>query len=125
MTRMAQVAVFSMAVFALFLGTSVEAAPLPADHPQVAASASVPTPDVSRFDLNSASLKDLRSLPGIGIVKARRIVAGRPYVSVDELRTRNILPKATYEKIQDRLMVEDRKGADGAEQAEGSGHRKP
>ncbi|HDR06894.1 MAG TPA: helix-hairpin-helix domain-containing protein, partial [Candidatus Coatesbacteria bacterium] len=38
------------------------------------------------LDLNRAPLHELVTLPGIGEVLARRIIAGRPYSSVDELK---------------------------------------
>lgn len=38
-----------------------------------------------RVDLNTASPTELTSLAGIGPKLAERIVAGRPYASVDEL----------------------------------------
>jgi competence protein ComEA len=37
------------------------------------------------IDLNSASQKELESIKGIGSATAKKIVAGRPYKSVDEL----------------------------------------
>jgi competence protein ComEA len=37
-------------------------------------------------DLNSASEKDLEALPGVGPATAKKIVAGRPYKSADELK---------------------------------------
>jgi competence protein ComEA len=37
-------------------------------------------------DLNSASEKDLEELPGVGPATAKKIVAGRPYKSADELK---------------------------------------
>lgn len=38
------------------------------------------------IDLNTGSLTELESLPNIGPTLARRIVAGRPFADVDELR---------------------------------------
>jgi competence protein ComEA len=38
------------------------------------------------LDLNSASEKDLEALPGVGPATAKKIVAGRPYKSADELK---------------------------------------
>lgn len=35
--------------------------------------------------MNTASQKELETLPGIGPVIARRIIGGRPYRTVDEL----------------------------------------
>jgi DNA uptake protein ComE-like DNA-binding protein len=37
------------------------------------------------IDLNTASEKQLETLPGVGPAIARRIVEGRPYRTVDEL----------------------------------------
>lgn len=36
-------------------------------------------------DLNTASLKELEALKGVGLVSAKKIIAARPYRSVDEL----------------------------------------
>ena len=38
-----------------------------------------------RVNLNTATLTELESIPGIGPARARQIVARRPYKSVDEL----------------------------------------
>jgi competence protein ComEA len=38
-----------------------------------------------RVNLNTATLTELESIPGIGTVLAKQIVAGRPYASVDDL----------------------------------------
>jgi len=39
----------------------------------------------AKVDLNTASEKELDSLPGVGLTTAKKIIAGRPYASVDEL----------------------------------------
>jgi len=38
------------------------------------------------IDINRASQEELMSLPGVGEVIARRIIEGRPYRTVDDLR---------------------------------------
>jgi competence protein ComEA len=51
-------------------------------------------------DLNTATIGQLKTLPGMGEVYARRIVAGRPYSAKNQLVTRGIIPQAAYEKVQ-------------------------
>jgi len=45
------------------------------------------------IDLNSASQKDLESLKGIGPALAKKIIAGRPYTSIDDLKKAGISEK--------------------------------
>jgi DNA uptake protein ComE-like DNA-binding protein len=45
-----------------------------------------------KVDINTASLKDLEDLPGIGTVMAQKIMAGRPYKSVADLKHAGIPP---------------------------------
>ena len=55
-------------------------------------------------DINSASQKDLEAVKGIGPATAKKIIAGRPYKSVDELSKAGLSAK-TIEKIKPFVTV--------------------
>jgi competence protein ComEA len=65
-------------------------------------------PAAKVVDINSASLTDLKALPGIGDAYAAKIVAGRPYKLKTQLKTRNIVPAATYEKVKDQIVAKQK-----------------
>jgi DNA uptake protein ComE-like DNA-binding protein len=56
-------------------------------------------------DINHASEIDLASLPGISRPNARRIIAGRPYGSKNDLLVKGVVSEADYEKIRDRVTA--------------------
>jgi competence protein ComEA len=57
----------------------------------------------ARVDVNSADVKTLETLPGIGSTLADRIVAGRPYHSFDDLSKVKGLSKSKINAIQDKI----------------------
>ena len=57
------------------------------------------------LDINSASEAQLKTLPGIGDAYAKKIIAGRPYAKKDQLKSKNIIPAATYDKIQNQIIA--------------------
>ena len=55
-------------------------------------------------DLNSASRKELMTLPGIGAAEAGQIVANRPYLTKTDLVTKGVLPVGPYLSLK-RFVV--------------------
>jgi len=60
---------------------------------------------ISLININSASLSELDSLPGIGAVTAQKIIDGRPYQAVDELLSKKIVKSSVFEKIKDKISI--------------------
>jgi competence protein ComEC len=59
----------------------------------------------TRLDLNNATEEDLQALPGIGSILARRIIGGRPYRSVDDLRNVRGIGEARMEDLRPLVSV--------------------
>ena len=69
------------------------------------------------INVNTATQKELEALPGVGEVTAGKIVAGRPYASVDDLAKAGVGPK-TLEKIRSLVTVGEAAGTAGAAAAQ-------
>lgn len=73
----------------------------PAAKAKEAAPAAAPTKLV---DLNTASAKELEGLKGVGPAMAKKIIAGRPYKAVDDLKKAGI-PAKTVEGLKSQVTV--------------------
>jgi len=54
----------------------------------------------AKFDINTATEKELRLIPGIGPVMARRIIDARPFRSADDLKKVNGIGDKKYAEIR-------------------------
>src|SRR5258706_13267978 len=62
-------------------------------------------PKAEPMDINSASEKELATLKGIGDVRAKAIVKGRPYKGKDDLVAKKIIPQGVYDDIKDQIIA--------------------
>ncbi len=57
------------------------------------------------LDINTATLAQLKALPGMGDAYVKRIIDARPYTAKNQLVTRGILPRGAYEAIKDQIVA--------------------
>jgi DNA uptake protein ComE-like DNA-binding protein len=62
------------------------------------------TPD-KPVNVNSASLVELQTLPGVDEETAGRIIKGRPYHTRDEIGTRGVVSPDEFAAIKDKIAV--------------------
>jgi competence ComEA-like helix-hairpin-helix protein len=56
--------------------------------------------ELGRIDIDTATEKELKMIPGVGPVMASRIIAARPFRSADDLKKVNGIGDKKYAKIR-------------------------
>ena len=95
-----------VAALALLTGLAAPVSAV-APLPSKAGSAAAATP-AAAVDLNTATEKELTSLPGVGPATAAAIVRARsvkPFATVDELQTRGLLSPRAFADLRDLVSV--------------------
>lgn len=60
-------------------------------------------PQNGLININSATAQELDTLPGIGPATAQKIIASRPYSSLDDLTGKKAVSASVYQKIKDLI----------------------
>ena len=82
---------FAVVLAALSLFVAAYAQPKASPKKSTTATQKSTAPKAALVDLNSASVDQLKALPGIGEVYSKKIVAGRPYANKSQLVSKKII----------------------------------
>jgi competence protein ComEA len=58
-----------------------------------------------KVNINTATVEELDTLPGIGPSYAKKIVEGRPYSTIEEIKNIKGIGTSTYNKLKDQITI--------------------
>ena len=97
-----------VATVAPAVAPKVEAKPATATTAPATSPVKVAAPAVASklINVNTVSASDLEKLPKIGEARAKQIIAGRPYKSVDDLIAKKVLPQDAFDAVKGLVSVQ-------------------
>ena len=106
MNRILKALLAGLAVLGLAVGAT-SALAQKTEAPKADAKAATPAaaPKAELMDINSATEAELATLKGIGDVRSKAIVKGRPYKGKDDLVKKKIIPQNVYDDIKDQIIA--------------------
>jgi competence protein ComEA len=105
LSKIAGVAFALVMASSLSFGQASSTKSKPAKEPPAAGTSTKHEP----LDLNSATKEQLTTVPGIDAAMADKIIAGRPYKSKAELKSKKIVSASTYNQISSHVIAKHSK----------------
>jgi DNA uptake protein ComE-like DNA-binding protein len=91
------------------LAFAAEKKEVPSKPEYASAEKVAPAAKAELLDINTATEAQLKTLPGVGDANSKKIIAGRPYKKIDQLKSKKIIPASVYEKIKGLIIAKDLK----------------
>ena len=90
---------------ALVLATTLHAFAATGSSAQAKSSHAAMSSMSAPVDINTATVDQLKAVPGIGDVYASKIIASRPYASKSQLVSKGVMSQGVYNKVKSHLVA--------------------
>jgi competence protein ComEA len=86
-------------------GTMAPAMPVAPKASDPASHTTASVPKAGLVDINTATVAELKALPGVTDADSTKIIQGRPYADKNQLVSRHVVSEATFDKIKDQVVA--------------------